>query len=347
MPIKLNPHRTFAVNENKGNYMKISVVCPVYNTQPEILNTAIDSIKKQTGQHTIEVIIVDDGSTLEATISTLGTMESCCSNIKIIRSENYGPAHARNLGIKNSSYDWIGFIDADDIWPEDKLRLHEGVLNVHPNASWIIGNCEILKENSQIESPSLSAIISAGIVSSVSKRFTSPDTTKALIYHSRHLGTCIIKKGTLIDIGGFNEALKYGEDWLLFLKLSTKTDIEYIEKVTYILRRQGRKSMMHSGGRLSSKYILSSKLAQKEQCLLFIKRELKWYRYVQIKEVAMNNLLNKKPFKALYFSIKAWLGSPTDLKELLFFINVLSTKNKSTAKVLLGKYCSAEQVDLN
>lgn len=90
---------------------KISVIIPVYNTNPEFLQKAINSVLNQTYKN-IEVIIVNDGSTDNNTLSFLKTLDN--KNINIINQENKGAGGARNTGINSATGDYIGFLDADD-----------------------------------------------------------------------------------------------------------------------------------------------------------------------------------------------------------------------------------------
>lgn len=90
---------------------KISVIIPVYNTNPEFLQKAINSVLNQTYKN-IEVIIVNDGSTDNNTLNFLKTLDN--KNINIINQENKGAGGARNTGINSATCDYIGFLDADD-----------------------------------------------------------------------------------------------------------------------------------------------------------------------------------------------------------------------------------------
>lgn len=93
---------------------KISVVVPVYNTK-EYLCECVDSIINQTYEN-IEIVLVDDGS-------NDGSAEICdkygmkYSSVKVIHKKNGGLQSARSAGIKESTGEYIGFVDSDD-WIE-------------------------------------------------------------------------------------------------------------------------------------------------------------------------------------------------------------------------------------
>ncbi len=89
----------------------ISIVIPVYNSQP-YLPHCLDSIINQTYQN-IEIVVVNDGST-DDSLNILEEYQKKDKRIKIINIKNCGVSHARNIGIKNSTGEYISFVDSDD-----------------------------------------------------------------------------------------------------------------------------------------------------------------------------------------------------------------------------------------
>ncbi len=97
-----------------------SIVLPAYNTPPDILRRAIDSVLNQTYPH-FELIIIDDGS--EPSLEPI-VREYTDERIVFIRHlENRGAGAAHNTGIKAAKYDWIAFICHDDEWLPNKLEV--------------------------------------------------------------------------------------------------------------------------------------------------------------------------------------------------------------------------------
>ena len=94
---------------------KISVIIPVYNAE-KWLERLIESIKSQTIFKKLEFVFVNDGST-DNSLNILSSINE--PNIKIISQENSGVSAARNNGIKNSTGEYIAFIDADDYIDND------------------------------------------------------------------------------------------------------------------------------------------------------------------------------------------------------------------------------------
>lgn len=95
---------------------KISVIVPVYNTEP-YLRQCIDSILNQTFTD-FELLLVDDGST-DHSGEICEEYAQIDARIKLFHTPNHGVSAARNLGINQASGEWITFVDSDD-WVEEE-----------------------------------------------------------------------------------------------------------------------------------------------------------------------------------------------------------------------------------
>ena len=89
----------------------ISVIVPVYNVEP-YLRRCMDSIINQNYTN-LEIILVDDGSTDKSGLICDEYVKKD-SRIKVIHKENGGVSSARNIGLQNSSGEYIIFLDPDD-----------------------------------------------------------------------------------------------------------------------------------------------------------------------------------------------------------------------------------------
>ena len=114
---------------------RISVVIPAYNAESTI-KRAVDSVINQT-RVADEIIIVDDGSS-DRTTQTVE--DNYGSKVRCIRQVNGGVASARNRGIRESTGNWIAFLDADDEWLPDKIAAQMNILEENPHLSWCAGN---------------------------------------------------------------------------------------------------------------------------------------------------------------------------------------------------------------
>lgn len=94
------------------NNLSIDIIIPAYNAE-ESIEKCILSIINQTYKNT-SIIVVDDKST-DQTLKKLHELKNKYpSRITVLTQEKQGPSAARNLGLKHSKADFIGFVDADD-----------------------------------------------------------------------------------------------------------------------------------------------------------------------------------------------------------------------------------------
>ena len=103
-----------------NNQNKIDIILPNFNSHLYIKQT-INSILKQTYKNW-KLIIVDDASD-QTTIKILKKYKRN-NKIKIyFLKTNKGDGYCRAFGIKKSKSKYIAFIDSDDIWKKNKLKL--------------------------------------------------------------------------------------------------------------------------------------------------------------------------------------------------------------------------------
>ncbi len=107
-----------------------SVVMPVYNKE-WFVETSIRSVLEQTHEK-FELIIVDDGSTDDSSKVVKAISDP---RIRYVYQKNGGESRARNHGIRIAKYDYIAFLDSDDIWLPDFLSTMESLIINNPNAA--------------------------------------------------------------------------------------------------------------------------------------------------------------------------------------------------------------------
>ena len=120
--------------------MKISVVIPAYNAEKHIAR-AIESVLAQT-RPAEEIIVVDDGSS----DGTAEVVRSFGDKVILIQQPNAGVSVARNKGIEHATGDWIAFLDSDDEWLPEKLKLQSEHLSRNPDLRWTFTNMSWDKE---------------------------------------------------------------------------------------------------------------------------------------------------------------------------------------------------------
>ncbi|MBF0395197.1 MAG: glycosyltransferase [Desulfobacterales bacterium] len=247
--------------------MNVSVIIPVYN-RAGFVKEAIDSVLSQTSAN-FEVIVIDDGST----DNTKQILHSYLNKIIVISQDNKGVSYARNQGVLNASYEWIAFLDSDDIWLPNKL-FHQ-VAFIEANKDVLICQTEeIWIKNGTRVNPKKRHKKRSGMIfeRSLELCLVSPSAV-------------MIKKDFFKEIGGFDEDLPACEDYDLWLRISCRYPIYLIEK-PLIIKRGGHidqlsrtplldkyriysiKKILESG-LLSPSQKLSAEKVLKEKCEIF------------------------------------------------------------------------------
>jgi glycosyltransferase involved in cell wall biosynthesis len=207
----------------------VSVVIPTHN-RAIFLGNAIRSVLDQT-ERNIELIVVDDASTDDTTI-ILNQFAKIDSRIKILRNpEPLGGGGSRNVGIVASSGKWVAFLDDDDAWLENKLKMQLEKLILHPTA--VACSCSYVQYKSAARS----------------KMIRIPeDITLQKLFRLNYLGgasMCMASRSVLLKIGGFDAKFRSGQDWDLWVRLRYEGSIAVCsEPLT--------KYLAHDGARISN-----------------------------------------------------------------------------------------------
>lgn len=193
-----------------------SVIIPLYNKAYGI-ERALKSVIEQNGKFIYEIIIVNDGSTDG---SEQIAEKFISDNIQVIHQKNAGVSIARNIGIKNSKYEMICFLDADDWWESNYFStLHELIVNFPEENFFLMGFQKINKMSQKI--------VVLTKKPKIFKRFGNNFfNTRALVTPS-----IAVKKTVLFEVGLFPEGITISEDLFLWSKIINKYSVLYTPKI--------------------------------------------------------------------------------------------------------------------
>src|SRR4026209_2838610 len=156
----------------------VSVIIPVYNGA-RFLRAALESVFAQT-YRAFEVIVVDDGSMDES-----GAIAQSFPEVHYIRQENQGVAAARNNGIDAARGEFFAFLDQDDLWTPEKLKVQIDYLLNHPDAGYTLTHQQYFLE----PGAELPVWFRKELLSTVHTGWV--------------LGTLVVRRTTFEQVGGF------------------------------------------------------------------------------------------------------------------------------------------------
>jgi glycosyltransferase involved in cell wall biosynthesis len=171
----------------------VSVVVPAFQAEAFIGETLESALAQDCTS--AEVIVVDDGST-DRTAEIASAYP-----VRLLRQANRGPAAARNAGLALARGEFVTILDADDLWPPDRLSRQLGHLRAHPELGIVLGLTEI---------------------------FLTPGQPRPTHWPRAHAGrpipavagSMLARSSVFETVGGFDERLRQCEDidWLARVK---------------------------------------------------------------------------------------------------------------------------------
>lgn len=231
----------------------VSVIIPVYNGE-KYIRCAIDSVLKQDYQ-SIEIVVIDDGSS----DSTLQILNEYGDKVSIYQQPNKGSAAARNLGIKMANGTYIAFLDADDYWFPGKISAQMQALRA---TGCRMAYTRFLFWHADTDNgwPDPASVLFQDRLafkpgSKVEPKWVYADLLlDCLVWTS----TVLIAKEELSRVGGFDEDLRKGQDYDLWLRLSRTIQMAYLDQVSALYRLHGE-SITHTPNSRCFEYEILSK----------------------------------------------------------------------------------------
>ena len=195
----------------------VSVIIPVLNGE-RFLAAAVASIRGQR-YPSLEIIVVDDGST----DGTVAVANALGGEVRVVRQANAGPPAARNRGLETARGDLIGFLDADDLWCEDKLNIQVGRFLADPDLDVVMGTTQVFRAAAPVDDA-----VALG----------DPAGPPALLLS---LGSALFRRAVFERVGRFDTSLRMDDDvdWF-FRALEAGARILPLNHVVQYYRRHDR-----------------------------------------------------------------------------------------------------------
>ena len=190
----------------------ISVVIPTFNRR-QTIGRSIDSVLNQT-LFPSEIIVVDDGST----DGTSDYIQSNFPSIRLLQQSNKGVSSARNMGIRSSNSDWVALLDSDDEWFPKKLEKQVMTLSqnldikfCHTEEIWIRNGVRVNQMKKH-------------------QKYGGHIFNKCLDMCRISPSSVLFHRSILDDVGYFDKDQKVCEDYDLWLRITAKYPVLYIDE---------------------------------------------------------------------------------------------------------------------
>jgi glycosyltransferase involved in cell wall biosynthesis len=182
----------------------VSVVVPCFNGAA-FLGEALSSVLGQTLPPR-EILVVDDAST----DASAATAEAFGPPVRVIRlPENRGESHARNRGIEEASGEWLGFLDADDLWLPRKLEAQ--LASAAADTLAVCSNIRVFGDDQR------------EVVVQVPEGRLDPG--QVMRWHPIHMCSVLVRRSSCPR---FDERVRLGEDVVFALELARRGRIAHV-----------------------------------------------------------------------------------------------------------------------
>ncbi|MBI3772188.1 MAG: glycosyltransferase [Gammaproteobacteria bacterium] len=197
---------------------KFSVIIPVYNGESTI-KRAVESVLAQTWP-AHEIIVVDDGST----DSTPSIVTAFGRGIRYFRQDNAGVSAARNCGSQQATGDWLAFLDSDDWYYPDRLRLHAEWIMSDPDLDFLTGDYDYVRPDGSRISGSMEKHASgrAMLIKAAGSDNVVMVEEELGIFIEEHFGdthTLSVPRQRFLSLGGYPTGYRVCEDVFFLTKV--------------------------------------------------------------------------------------------------------------------------------
>ena len=195
----------------------VSILTPVYKGEHFISN-AIESVLAQTYPN-FELLIVNDGSPDESADVIRPYLVD--PRIRYFEQPNAGVAAARNCALAHASGKYVGFLDQDDLWLKDKLAFQVEFMEAHPDVALVHTFQEYVDE-------------SGGEVDTdfINVEPVSGNCFPQLFEKNRiAVLTVLVRRAAILEVGGLNSHAARADDYELWLQISLRYPIGFLDKV--------------------------------------------------------------------------------------------------------------------
>lgn len=203
--------------------MKFSVIIPLYNKAPYV-EKAINSVLAQTFTD-FELIVMDDGSK-DGSFEVAKRAIENHGNCHLYRQQNAGVSVARNNGVSLSQGKYLCFLDADDWWEPTFMEEMSKLIEEFPDAGIYGTNYTIVNETKH-----KTRVAKIGVEEGFERGYINycQAYTKTMYMPLTSISVAI-PRFVFNEMGGFPKGIKFGEDFLLWIRIALKQKVAFLNK---------------------------------------------------------------------------------------------------------------------
>ncbi|MFC1495138.1 glycosyltransferase family 2 protein [Thermodesulfobacteriota bacterium] len=204
--------------------LKVSVITPSYN-RADFLPRSIASVLRQDFKD-LELLIIDDGST-DNTADVVKKIQAQDRRLRYFKlPQNRGIGFARDFGLRNALGEYIAWVDSDDLWLPDKLKMQIEVMDHNPDIDilfsdfWNINHIEGKKKRSFKQYQTAMGFMETRNISK-DRYIIDGGIDRAILVDSFvHFQTTLFRSKIIERVGSIDRTLNGSEDFEFFWRAS-------------------------------------------------------------------------------------------------------------------------------
>jgi len=208
----------------------ISVIIPAFNAE-QTIGRAIASICRQTVRPR-EIVVIDDGS--EDDTSEIVRRTHSPMPLRLIRQQNAGVSAARNSGVQAAESANVAFLDADDRWLRGHIAELDSLIRRRPAAAFWCTSAASGSKTARLSARSFPRYACGMLRMRTYSSYLKLRSDPSMLIWTPNISTVAAPRELMIEVGGFPEGIRIGEDLALQMRLADHGRVFCSNRVTVL-----------------------------------------------------------------------------------------------------------------
>ena len=145
--------------------------------------------------------------------------------VRYLWQENQGVSITRNRGVRETTGDWIAFLDSDDVWEPAKIALQLAHIDEQPNTVLVSGDAWFW--NVENDSRRITRFGPQG---------RDPHREIAVKNFVGNTSLVLVRRDAIESLGGFDTTLRFGEDWEMWIRMLARGNVVFVAEPLILYR---------------------------------------------------------------------------------------------------------------
>lgn len=193
---------------------RVTVVMPAYNRAALIGESIASALAQRFGD--LELVVVDDGST-DATAAVVRQIRD--PRVRLLQRPHRGLSAAANAGVRAGHGAYVARLDSDDLWEPDFLACTVAAMERPPRVGVVYTRATTFAEPPASPEPDRGLPLAF-----------PDDPFASMLLRDHASGAALFRRECHDRVGGFDESLRWWEDWDFWIRVSRHYAFRFIDR---------------------------------------------------------------------------------------------------------------------